>query len=168
MKRSIWAGAVALAVSAHVAGGGLPGAGAQPGKPAAKTASGLTRASAAKCSGSACTVAVTAPDCTIEANPEYLIVTGKNVKLRWVIQTKGYTFAEKDGIFFKKEYNPGYSSEFDSCGRVNDTTWECRDKNVKPPMVFKYGINVLKPDKSACKTLDPTIINDMGEDPPSS
>lgn len=161
-----WAGAMALAFSTQLLAGGLPSAGAQPARPAAKSAGGLTNLSAAKCSGAQCTIAVAAPDCAIAATPEYLIVTSKNAKLRWVIQTKGYTFPEKDGIFFKKEYNAKYSSEFDNCGRVNDTTWECRDKNVNPPMVFKYGINVLKPDKSACRTLDPTIINDMEETTP--
>lgn len=153
--------AATLVFAATAGAGGLPAAGAAEPKPRAK--SGLTKATVAKCegSGTVCTIGVAAPDCAISASPEYVIVTGKNVKLKWVIQTKGYTFPEKEGIFFKEKYSVGDPKEFDECGRVNATTWQCRDKNEKPPMFFKYGINVLKPDGSACKTLDPTIINDI-------
>ncbi len=149
--------AATLAFAATAWAGGLATAGA------AEPKQGLTRATAAKCEGTrtVCTIAVVAPDCAIQASPEYVIVTGKNVKLKWVIQTKGYTFPEKEGIFFKEKRSVGDGKEFDQCARVNATTWQCRDKNENPPMFFKYGINVLKPDGSACKTLDPTIINDM-------
>lgn len=149
--------AATLVFTATAWAGGLPTAGAAEPRP------GLTRASAAKCegTGTVCTIAVAAPDCAVSASPEYVIVTGKNVKLRWVIQTKGYTFPPTDGIFFKEKLSLGRTTEFDACARVNATTWQCRDKNENPPMFFKYGINVLKPDGSACKTLDPTIINDM-------
>jgi hypothetical protein len=163
--RTLFFATATLAFAATALAGGLPTAAAAKPKPVAKSATGLTTASAAKCegNGTVCTLAVTAPECAVTVKPEYLIVTGKNVKLRWVIQTKGYTFPETKGIFFKEKYSAGYASEFDNCRRVNATTWECTDKNAKPPMFFKYGVNVLKPDNSACKTLDPTIFNDMGE-----
>jgi hypothetical protein len=155
--------ATILAFAATALAGGLPTAGAAERKAATKSANGLTAASAAKCEGdeSTCTIVVNALDCAVSAKPEYVIVTGKNVKLRWVIQTKGYTFPKTDGIFFKEKMSVGSTREFEKCARTNPTTWQCHDKNEKPPMFFKYGINVVKPGGEACETLDPTIINDM-------
>jgi hypothetical protein len=162
MKTKAFFLAAIVALSASATAGGLPPAGGDP-KPTARSATGLTAASAAKCEGdgTTCTIAVTVSGCTIGVKPEYVIVTGKKVLLRWVIQTKGYTFPGRDGIFFKKGLSAGAEGEFEDCRPTGAATWQCLDKNAKPPMIFKYGINVLKPDGAPCGALDPTIINDM-------
>ena len=123
---------------------------------------GLKRLDAAGCSGTECTIAVRASDCELGISPYYLIVTKRNVLLRWVIQDKGYTFPASDGIFFKPNSIAGSRAEFDRCGRVNPTTWQCMDRNVNPPMAFWYGVKILKPDGRTLCTIDPVIINDNG------
>lgn len=119
----------------------------------------LLKLDAAGCVGTECVIAVRIRDCKIGISPYYLVVDKRDVKLRWVIQDKGYTFAD-DGLSFKEHGSPGAKEEF-RCGRTNPTTWQCIDRNSRVGAYF-YAVKVLKPDgKTAC-TLDPVIINDNG------
>lgn len=152
--------ALALSGCAIAGGSGGAAAGASSSVSSRWADNKLQPLDAAKCSGTECTIAVHASDCTVSISPHYLIVTKRNVLLRWVIQDKGYTFPASDGIFFKPGSLAGARGEFERCGRVNATTWQCLDRNVTPPMAFWYGVNVLKPDGKTVCTIDPVIVND--------
>lgn len=111
-----------------------------------------------KCTDPSCSVTVTASACnkdSIKADPAELAVVEKEMVIVWTVTSPGYTFAQRDGIFFKNAPEGEFRCQR-SEGR--DTQFQCRNRNGQTsPTGYDYGITLVY-NGQRCQA-DPTIIN---------
>jgi len=130
--------------------------------------------SALACKGQVCRLSVKVDgDCGITVEPEWLFVSGKNVRLVFEILPAGYYFHPVEGVRFKDEYNPAWRNEFFEVGKgegggdilstdrrsgpARESTWG--DLNTRPG-VFRYSVTVINARTNQECRADPGVVND--------
>lgn len=134
------------------------------------------RVAAEACKGAVCRLTVRVEgDCGISVDPEWLFVSGQNVRLIWEILPDGFVFPP-DGVRFKDEYNPEWRSQFyQGEGEIFSTdvlqvgpfkpTQQPRQQTAWSDLnsdrgVFRYSVTVVNSRTSQeCRT-DPGVVND--------
>lgn len=129
---------------------------------------GSGSAAAAQCNPNSCQVKVTvAGSCSnaadISVQPDTLPVPREfhQLKIHWEVQTQGFKFApEPNGITFTTEPLPP-ANEFHSPNATADgRKYSLTDANTAAaPTNYKYNIQLLRADGSACARKDPFIRN---------
>jgi hypothetical protein len=128
---------------------------------------------ATRCNASVCRLSVKVDgDCGITVDPDWLFISGKNVRLVWEILPAGYYFPPFQGVRFKDEYNPAWRGEFFEQGRgeglgtdmaqapggpKRESVWG--DVNSQPG-VFRYAITVINARTGQECSADPGVVND--------
>lgn len=167
MKTTAFVRAVALLAALGYAAA-VPAVDPPKAKPAPRADGGLLidkssrpkRVDAGECvneKNAACVVSVKIGDkCAVTLSPEVLLIRQKGSNtIAWRIETRGYTFPEKEGVQFK-----GDAKEFDPGRRENQRIWTVRNKGEFNG-VWRYGITVVD-DKGGKCTIDPEVVTDWG------
>jgi hypothetical protein len=133
--------------------------------PVASWAQPKAKKAADLCQKKACEVTVVVgKNCAIYLVPEELRIKKgvTRVKITWTVDkaSAGDVEFADDGVFFKTS---GHGKELD--GKLKETKkaykWENRNELPGAPAKrrYDYGVNVVQ-DGKACKTYDPTIVNE--------
>jgi hypothetical protein len=163
-----------LAFAAFLAACFAPQANAAPGDANGNGGETPKHVSALACKGAVCRLTVKVEgDCTISVEPEWLFVSGKNVRLVWDILPAGYYFHPTEGIRFKDDYNPTWRSQFFEVGRgegdflstdaprsgpARQSTWA--DLNTQSGSSFRYSVTVINARTNTECRADPGVVND--------
>ena len=137
-------------------------------EPAAREAAPPRGERAKYCKRSPCNVRVAVlsgpPKCEIQV-PQYIAVSSKldEVLITWKLQTDGWVFQPGNGIVFKGANRELAAKTFKDVKTESprEVTKLDRSDNYGE---FHYSINVQKGTVKC--SLDPIIVNDMGEEPP--
>jgi len=135
--------------------------------------------SAIACKAQVCRLAVKVDgDCSITVDPDWLFVSGNNVKLVFEILPSGYYFRPGDGIQFKDDYNPAWRGEFFEGRGEGDFDVLAQAPRGAPARqsiwtdlnqqrgVFRYTVNLVNAKTGQQCSADPGVVNDWDSSTP--